>query len=390
MKLLQKLLSIVLILSMIQVSLNVQASDTAELSEKDISVVRFMQKLGIIEGDENNDLRLDDAITRAEMSVIISRIVHANRPELGKGSAFSDVDEKHWAYDYISNAVYMSIFKGDENNMFHPEENITYEEVYAVIARILGYDGLAAHLGGYPSGYVKLMQKLEITGDGFVVSNSAQASRYGVMFLIYRALSTNVGYDHDITDDMLIPNPDSDTLIKKYMDIEYSIGQVDATEFAGLYGEKLAKNRLSISGEIYSMSDPAFSEYLGYYVEYYYKENEILFISPLYEDEIVKINAEDIEDIETNYISYKSGDRTKRFEIEEDYQMIYNGSIAPFDKSYLNIEQGDITFVCDLGREYGVVVINSYEDFVVSAVDSDKQIIYFMEWFAVKSDILNK
>ena len=92
---------------------------------------------GLLNGydvDGGREIRPDGKITRAEMGTILVRAMGAEKAE--DISKFVDMDESQWHYDYMSKAVAMGAFKGDDQNKLNPQNNITFQEAFIVLTRI--------------------------------------------------------------------------------------------------------------------------------------------------------------------------------------------------------------------------------------------------------------
>lgn len=87
---------------------------------------------GLITGYEDGTVRPNDNITRAQMATIITRAFGAIEEAQ---ISFPDVASDEWYRDEVAKAVAMGVFKGDENGNFNPENNITFQETYTVVAR---------------------------------------------------------------------------------------------------------------------------------------------------------------------------------------------------------------------------------------------------------------
>ncbi len=88
---------------------------------------------GLLTGYENGEIRPYDNITRAQMAAIVVRALGAKTT--ADISMFPDMNPQQWHYDVMSKAVAMEAFKGDGVNL-NPEANITFQEAFAVLARI--------------------------------------------------------------------------------------------------------------------------------------------------------------------------------------------------------------------------------------------------------------
>ncbi len=89
---------------------------------------------GLISGSDGY-IKPDDYMTRAEMAAIISRATGCK--EEADISEFKDVSKSDWFYSPMAKAVYMKGFKGSEG-MLEPENNITRQEAFVVLARVFG------------------------------------------------------------------------------------------------------------------------------------------------------------------------------------------------------------------------------------------------------------
>lgn len=92
---------------------------------------------GLITGYDDGTIRADEKITRAQMAAIITRAFGA---EYKDSSTFPDVAADAWYAEDVSKASYMGAFGGDSEGNFNPENNITFQETYTVLARVFCFD----------------------------------------------------------------------------------------------------------------------------------------------------------------------------------------------------------------------------------------------------------
>ncbi len=90
---------------------------------------------GLLRGKTANTLDPTGNLTRAEMATIINRAFGATIE--ANISSFVDVSPYDWYYHEIAKAVNMRTFQGDGNNTMRPNDPITREEVFTVIARAI-------------------------------------------------------------------------------------------------------------------------------------------------------------------------------------------------------------------------------------------------------------
>ena len=72
-------------------------------------------------------------ITRAEFAAILVRFIGIQDTTCN----FNDVDQNHWAYDYIATAVTAGWITGYEDNTYKPNQPITRAEAMTIINRVL-------------------------------------------------------------------------------------------------------------------------------------------------------------------------------------------------------------------------------------------------------------
>ncbi len=92
---------------------------------------------GLISGFEDGTVKPNEPITRAQMATIITRAFGVID---NAQASFSDVSADAWYKDAVEKAVFMGAFKGDENGKFNPNNYITFQETYTVLARVFGYE----------------------------------------------------------------------------------------------------------------------------------------------------------------------------------------------------------------------------------------------------------
>lgn len=92
---------------------------------------------GLLTGD-GNLLKPRDTLTRAQMAAIITRAFGAVKE--ADLSEFSDVPDNAWYRDEVAKAYYMNVFRGDGAGHMNPNNPVTREEAFVVIARALCLD----------------------------------------------------------------------------------------------------------------------------------------------------------------------------------------------------------------------------------------------------------
>ncbi len=94
-------------------------------------------KENIINSDNNNLFHPDKEITRAEFSQMVIKALDKENMQVDTIYSFNDVNNNHWAWEYIIRAVDLDILKPFDNNYFYPDEHITRSEIIVFLTNIL-------------------------------------------------------------------------------------------------------------------------------------------------------------------------------------------------------------------------------------------------------------
>ncbi|WP_409966958.1 S-layer homology domain-containing protein [Bengtsoniella intestinalis] len=98
------------------------------------NAIGFMEDYGIVNGFVDGTFRGDDYITRAQFAAIVSRFDDLT---LSDENIFSDVADDYWAVDYINSAVANGWIMGYSDGTFHPDDYITRAEAVTLVNRVL-------------------------------------------------------------------------------------------------------------------------------------------------------------------------------------------------------------------------------------------------------------
>ena len=125
-----------------------------------------LKALGVMQGDPDGNLRLNDLVTRAEYTKMItamSAVRNAASSALSV-SPFSDVPYTHWAAPYVRLAVSNGYVSGYTDSTFRPQNYVTYAEAVTVALKLLGYtnDDFGS---AWPYGQMGTAENLGLTKD---------------------------------------------------------------------------------------------------------------------------------------------------------------------------------------------------------------------------------
>ncbi len=107
--------------------------------------IRYLNAKKVISGYEDGTFRPENKITRAEFLTVLLWVFVPDEKETDKPvseakNVFKDADGDKWYYGTIDKAYREGLLHGDGENCF-PEDNITRQEIAALIMRILTQNG---------------------------------------------------------------------------------------------------------------------------------------------------------------------------------------------------------------------------------------------------------
>lgn len=118
--------------------------------------IEYMADKNVVNGYPDGEFKPQNNLTRAEFAALICRFTGLDKAKEDKAEKsdklnnskkpFSDLSDKHWAYDNILSLSDAEIVNGYEDNTFRPENDITRGEVMTVINKILGRNPLETYV----------------------------------------------------------------------------------------------------------------------------------------------------------------------------------------------------------------------------------------------------
>jgi len=120
--------------------------DSVEQSD----AVRKLTAMGIVQGNQQSALNLHQAATRAEVSKLVALLVALQGESIavqqanGEPKQFTDVPESHWAKSYIDLLTHQQWLLGVGEDSFEPNEAMSHESLYVLLARMLKLSTVAS------------------------------------------------------------------------------------------------------------------------------------------------------------------------------------------------------------------------------------------------------
>ena len=145
----KRVLSLGIVLTMMASSMQTFAEDYSDMPTGwSNAAMTYAVNNGYIKGS-NGKLNPQGLATRAQVASIFARVLKLeNKADL---SSYTDVNASQWYYDDLAKAVDAGLFKGSDNKL-RPNDNITREEVMAIIARAYDLTGENGNLSAFTDG----------------------------------------------------------------------------------------------------------------------------------------------------------------------------------------------------------------------------------------------
>lgn len=134
-KVMTKIVSLLIVLTMILSTVATVGAQYPNPGYWANEAISFSVTNGLLQGREDGSMDSEAYLTRAEMAAIIVRAFGATvKADVSK---YSDLIPSAWYYDEFAKAVQMRVFEGDGTGRMYPDNYITREEVFTVVARAM-------------------------------------------------------------------------------------------------------------------------------------------------------------------------------------------------------------------------------------------------------------
>lgn len=90
---------------------------------------------GVLQGYPDGTIRPDAPVSRAEVAVVLDRLIGRTLTDGGTAVAFADVNSTNWAYDSIVRLSSSGIVHGVADKQYAPERQVTRAEIATMVDR---------------------------------------------------------------------------------------------------------------------------------------------------------------------------------------------------------------------------------------------------------------
>ncbi len=399
----RKILAIFAVLAVMCSMLPVSYS-YSDIEDEKIDVI---SNLGLINGYSDGSFRPDDIITRSGFATIAENIyfyktgkpvetaridwqkeffgdkyedTKLKETEKPQEYRFADIDETNADYESVMTLVNLGYMNGTGERTFSPDEPITGLQVAKVLLDMMGYSKNAEISGGFPSGYSKLSQETKLLT---AVGNNETLTRKKLSYILYSCFNIpicTVDYSNSNGMGYAIKQDKDETFLTGILDLHYMHGLVTANEVTALTGSTTGENKIKIGDELFILDDSCefARDYICRFVKCYYRTddddlNNVKYIKINDDVNMVRFNIKDFKSLQSDSITYTSGNRTKTVSIDKSAYIIKNGQMTgSYNESDFDYDNGYVTLLStDNGGKYNIIIIEGYESVVVNSVYSD-------------------
>ncbi|NLP30958.1 MAG: S-layer homology domain-containing protein [Clostridiales bacterium] len=181
------ILALALILSSFTLAFSADSLNDIGGTEYEEAVNALIEK-DVIEGYPDGTFRPESTITRAEACIIVVKSMKPTEKELEEAlySGFPDLKGYEWADKYIRYAVQKAVVSGYTDGSFRPGNDVTYNEMAAMLVRALGYK--VEELSGFwPENFISKAEELGMM-DEFAYEGNSPALRGHVALMTYSVI----------------------------------------------------------------------------------------------------------------------------------------------------------------------------------------------------------
>ena len=324
-----------------------------------------------------NETALDNNITRYEFAMNLARLIKESSV-LTNGRYFQDEDCAE-----INNLAAKGILRGDDERIFHADEEITeIEAVYILVRTLCLTDNFSRD-----TDYIRIARDLDLLDE----INLYKPVTYEEMILmLYRVGLAEVDLKVYTPNDNIINFGGSKSIFTDYYDIHYISGQITENSYTTLYGAEtvmLEENEVKINDTVFTSKTDA-GKYIGQSIRGFYRQAKdtdnkklLCFVEDTEINDKLTLRSEDMNSFSEFVLKYSDGDsgKEKVIRLSQNLAVIYNGKATTrtYERLFSSLKYGTITF-CKTGDSdlYSVALIHEEKNVTVTAIDTEKYLIY--------------
>lgn len=369
----KRIISLVLLTAMIFSCMCFTNTVSADSETYGAEALVHMKNLGILPADTDGD----DVVSRAVFAQAVYNLAGKNT-NITFEQLYYDVnasDSFATAVMYCSKNGYMV----GSDNMFRPDDSITYIEAMTVLARVMNYTEYAKNNGDYTIGYYTTAKNLGLLNNTGIVSSDSPMTAGSCAAMLYNA--TRIGMNKLSSINPLYYTYQTSSRIFAYetLGYNYAKGVMTSNGYVDVKGkDNVGKNTVVIDNARYSskLLDDSYKFLIGQEVSIYYDDElNIVSIAPTGVSSAISVKREYFGNKAGNVFTFNTDDNSsKKIEVSDKAIYFKNGEVVMGYNAtgFKDAKFGDINFIDGDGDEvYDYVFVNVYNTFVVASIFSD-------------------
>lgn len=384
----RKILLILLCVSMVAGVFTVPVLTFAESDAIYSNAPSFLKAVNVIKEYDNDGESLNAPLLRHEMAKIVVGLIGG--ADVAKGykcdAVFEDVASDSLDADYIYYAYQNNLISGNAG-IFRPKDETTYVEFVKTLVVLLGYDVRARYEGGYPFGYLKVANAMDLDIGKSLDEVITRKEAYHLAFI---AAETEIMRTDVVGDKTNYKISDGNTPLSVYLGVKTEEGIISANSVTNIYSKTPAgKDRIVINEKAYIADARMQRKYLGFDSIVYIDEdtNKVLFIresdsNTTYSAKSDLISGDTVKN-SFKYFKDENDKNEKRLKLSDNTSVIYNEVFL--GKIYTNnVTVNDLmpksghVYLLDNDSDgtIDVVFVTEYISYAVDHVSMNNQKIY--------------
>lgn len=349
--------------------------------EKILRYAEILVTLGFFQGYEDGTFKPEREMTRSEFMAVLMRTLDVSENDAGvPGYKFYDVIEGSREYNIMSYAVEHNFYNVFNDNTVRPNDPIKYEDAIIAYLKAMNYEIFAEAEGGYTTGYKNIASRLRLDKG---VTISGNLTRGEAVRLIYNCVNAPISKLVGYGSSMGFSNDDNETILSKYHDVYYAKGIINAVSISGTGDyQKAGNEKIVIDGKSYTDKGNKYISYLGYEVEYFYRDiddiREIVLIQKNDRIKEITVMSDDIIGYRDGKFEYRDENgRKKSVKIDQNHTLIKNGKYCDdYTENDFMPSSGYVKLTANDGSKYDLVYVYEYYNAVAKSVSAMGNVMY--------------
>ena len=361
------------------------AVTTAYANNALTEALEYLSAVGIDYEYDAETILPDQQVTKAAFVQNIAELFNMSDIEC-TNSYYHDVSSDHWAFNSVGALTEQGILTGNGSKYFYPDKYISRNEAATIIVSALGYGVYANNMGGYPSGYIKVANELEIFDN--CVSGSDMLTLSNSIIMLRNTLDAKLA-QASMSGSEFIYAESGETVLNFYHGMYYGKGTLTGCDGVTFEASGSIEDETAIiDGIEYDTKLTGLLDNIGTRVEFLYKaeeidsdERELLWINSLESNGVMELRKDKYSYFDSDkYVYYYRNEdgKDKKINLSEGIIIIYNGAISTKKVAdVLNLDKYDVKFIkSKSGSLYDIAIVWQYQNLIAGKVDLVDEVIY--------------